>query len=137
VITPRTVLPVLVLAAAAFGCGSDEDVREPAWGYISPAIIQPNCASASCHSSTAAVAGLDLSTAADGYTSLTALSLPRTEGRAEGVARPLVLPGNPSQSRLINMLRATRTRRMPPDRPIPEGDIKLIEQWILNGAVYE
>src|SRR5688500_18644030 len=100
------------------GCGSEEDVREPVWGYISPAIIQPNCASASCHSATAAVAGLNLATAYDGYASLMDLTLPNRVG----VARPMVLPGNPAQSRLINMLRAERTQRMPPDRPIPEGD---------------
>ena len=48
--------------------------------------------------------------------------------------RPLVTPYNPSQSRLVNMLRARGADRMPPDRPLPEADIRLIELWILDGA---
>jgi hypothetical protein len=32
------------------------------------------------------------------------------------------------------MLRARGATRMPPDRPLPEADIELVEQWILNGA---
>jgi hypothetical protein len=32
------------------------------------------------------------------------------------------------------MLRADGAERMPPDRPMAESDIQLIERWILNGA---
>ena len=32
------------------------------------------------------------------------------------------------------MLRARAAPRMPPDRPLPEADIQLIETWILDGA---
>lgn len=128
--TPR-LLPFLVLAAVAVGCGGTEDAREPVWGYISPAIVQPNCATVSCHSRSAAVAGLDFSTAEAGLESLRRLSLP---GRDGGAPRPLVTPRNPDQSRLMNMLRAEGARRMPPDRPLADADIRLIERWILNGA---
>jgi hypothetical protein len=31
-------------------------------------------------------------------------------------------------------LRARDLPRMPPDRPLAEADIELIERWILNGA---
>jgi hypothetical protein len=48
--------------------------------------------------------------------------------------RPLVTPYDPAQSRLVQMLRATGAPRMPPDRPLPEADIALIEKWILDGA---
>ncbi|MBC8132927.1 MAG: hypothetical protein H7X95_08090 [Deltaproteobacteria bacterium] len=34
----------------------------------------------------------------------------------------------------MNMLRARAAPRMPPDRPLSEVDIRLIEAWILNGA---
>ena len=40
---------------------------------MSAAIIQPNCATTSCHSRGAAVSGLDFSTASRGFTSLTGL----------------------------------------------------------------
>jgi len=48
--------------------------------------------------------------------------------------RGLVVPYVPSQSRLVNLLRAQDAPRMPPDRPLPEGDIQLVERWILGGA---
>jgi hypothetical protein len=32
------------------------------------------------------------------------------------------------------MLRARGAPRMPPDRPLPEADIALVERWILDGA---
>lgn len=123
------------MAVAAVGCGAEGDDREPVWSYISPAIIQPNCATASCHSPGAAVSGLDLSTAEKGFDSLTALRIPmRGMANPEG-PRPLVTPFNPAQSRVVNMLRGIGTDRMPPDRPLPEADIRLIERWILAGAV--
>jgi hypothetical protein len=48
--------------------------------------------------------------------------------------RPLVTPYDPAGSTLINSLRARDQPRMPPDRPLAEADIELIERWILNGA---
>jgi len=125
---------VTVLAAVTGACGGEEDTRDPVWGYISPAIIQPNCATSSCHSKAAAVAGLDLSTYETGYISLVQLKLaPRGMMKVEP-PRPMVLPGNPDESRVMHMLRADGARRMPPDRPLAGADIALIEQWILNGA---
>jgi hypothetical protein len=50
------------------------------------------------------------------------------------VPRQLVIPGNPGQSRIVNMMRAFGAARMPPDRPLAEADIALIEEWILAGA---
>lgn len=132
----RSVLVFLVAAAAVSGggCGGSVDEREPSWAYISAAIMQPACATSSCHSKGAAVSGLNMSTAADGYSSLVELSLPTRRTGATDVPRSLVLPFNPDQSRLVNMLRARGAMRMPPDRPLPEGDIQLVERWILMGA---
>jgi hypothetical protein len=138
------------LALALVGvtaCG--EDTRPPVWEYISPVILQPNCATVSCHSRASAVAGLDFSDPDRGYVSLTRLRVwivdPNAAGAencktvegvvvCERVHRPLVTPFNPDQSRMVHMLRARGAARMPPDRPLPEGDIRLIEHWILNGA---
>jgi hypothetical protein len=122
---------IFALAASTVaGCGSEDD-RPPVWGYISPAIIQPNCATSSCHSSGAAVAGMDLASAKNGLISLKELKLPPPRGM---ILRPLVTPYQPDASRLVNMLRATGANRMPPERPLAEADIVLIEKWILNGA---
>jgi len=131
-VTPRPVL-VALAAALAVGCGAEEDEREPLWPYISAVIIQPNCATSSCHSKGAAAASLDLSNVDRGYADLLG------DGRSTSVtptARPMVVPGNPGQSRVVNMLRASGARRMPPDRPLAEADIQLVEIWILKGALF-
>jgi hypothetical protein len=124
----------LVLAAVTGACGSEEDLRDPVWGYISPAIIQPNCATSSCHSKAVAAAGLDLSSPDNGYDSLVKLKLAPRGPMGPEPPRPMVLPGNPDESRVMHMLRADGARRMPPDRPLAGADVDLIERWILAGA---
>ena len=141
----------LALALGSIGC-SGVDTRPAVWDFISPEIFQPNCATTSCHSPPAAVSGLDFSTPDSGYTSLTALwvwiAIPPDAGAPPGVPcstvdgtfvceqmlRPLVTPFDPAGSRVVNMLRARDAPRMPPDRPLTEADIELVERWILNGA---
>ena len=140
-----------VTFAGAGGC-SQADNRPAEWAYISPALFQPNCATTSCHSPAAAVSGLDFSTPHNGYQSLTQLWVwvvfspdaatpsgtpcATTNGThvCEEKQRPLVTPYDPAGSRVVNMLRARNAPRMPPDRPLPEADIELVERWILNGA---
>jgi len=133
-VTTRPLYLLLVLAAVTGACGGEEDSRDPVWRYISPAIVQPNCAASSCHSKSVAAAGLDLSTVDNGYISLVELKLAPRPSTPMVPPRPLVNPYNPGESRVVNMLRATGARRMPPDRPLAEADIQLIESWILNGA---
>jgi hypothetical protein len=147
----KTALPLvataLVVGAIASGCGSPN--RPAEWEYISPVIVEPNCASGSCHSPGTAAAGLDFSNPDVGYSSLTRLwvwIVDRTKegttgcGQRDGTTvcerqyRPLVTPYDPAQSRLVSMLRGRNAPRMPPDRPLDEADIELIERWILDGA---
>jgi len=66
------VAEVAILMGCLVGCSATDD-RSASWEYISPALFQPNCATASCHSRATAVAGLDFSDADRGYTSLTGL----------------------------------------------------------------
>jgi hypothetical protein len=144
----------LLAASLVTSAGCGQDNRPAEWAYISPAIFQPNCATTSCHGPAAAVSGLDFSTPANGYASLTRLWVwvvfPADAGVSpapgtpcaiesgtsvcEEMERPLVTPYDPAGSRLVNMLRARNAPRMPPDRPLPEADIELVERWILNGA---
>jgi hypothetical protein len=148
----RTALATCLVAIGIGGGCSAVDNRPAEWGYISPALFQPNCATTSCHSPAAAVSGLDFSTPDNGYTSLTRLWIwvvtPGDAGMVgstlcanvnsthvcEEKLRPLVTPFDPEGSRVVNMLRARDAPRMPPDRPLPEDDIRLVERWILNGA---
>jgi len=139
-----TALSVLAVLPA---CGNPD--RPATWAYISPVIFQPNCATGSCHSPAAAAAGLDFSTPDRGYGSLTRLWVWIVDSSKAGAAgcgpaagtivcermfRPLVTPYDPSQSRLVSVLRGRGAPRMPPDRPLDEADIRLVEEWILNGA---
>ena len=151
----RMVISVAAVAAASAtcaGCGEIDD-RPAEWSFISPAIFQPDCATSSCHSPATSVSGLDFSTPDNGYSSLTRLQIAvvaRPDGGSVPSAstceiqggttvctesiRPLVTPYDPDGSRVVNMLRARSAPRMPPDRPLPEADIRLVERWILNGA---
>jgi hypothetical protein len=138
---------VLLLGAGAASCKA-YDGRPAEWEYISAVILEPNCATASCHSRGAAVAGLDFSDAERAYISLTRLRYQIVDRFATGETcspahetvvcrgsyRPLVMPYNPEQSRLVHILRNKTPPRMPPDRPLFEADVQLIEGWILLGA---
>src|SRR3569623_119413 len=139
--------PALLVTGAIAGCGKDN--RPAAWESVSPLIFLPDCATASCHSRAAAVSGLDFSDPDRGYTSLTQLwvwivdptgtpdngcMVMRGTNACQRNQRPLVVPFVPSQSGVVNVLRAEGASRMPPDRPLAEGDIELVERWILNGA---
>jgi hypothetical protein len=141
---------ILALVFAASGCLGMTDSRPATWSFVSAAILEPNCASASCHSRGAAAAGLDLSSAERGFISLTGLWVWIVDpaGTADQGCRAvdgttvcqrehrsLVVPFDPAQSRLTQLLRARQRNRMPPDRPLPEVDIRLIETWILDGAI--
>ncbi len=137
----RTVVALASLSA----CSSDP--RPATWSYISPVLFQPSCATPSCHSRAAAVSGLDFSDPDCGYSSLTELWVWVVDSDAgpgcapvngttvcEKQFRPLVVPFNKDESRLVKVLRAQNAPRMPPDWPFSEADIKLVEAWIMNGA---
>jgi hypothetical protein len=150
---PLPAAGLLVCATSLMSACGDEDLRPAEWAYISPVIMQPSCATTSCHSKAQAAAGLDFSDPGRGYESLFDLEVWVVEPAAtpgpggckvaHGTvvcprpSRALVTPFNPDQSRLVNLLRANGAARMPPDRPLPEADIRLIERWILDGARFK
>jgi len=113
-------LAVVAAGACAAGCGSQEDDRPATWEYISTAIIQPNCATANCHSNLAQSSGVQLDRINRGYDAL--------------ISRYFVIPGHPEDSSLMLLLNGRGSRRMPPDFPLAQQDIDLIAQWITNGA---
>lgn len=112
-----------VLASAS--CTSD-DPRPARWTFIATEILQPNCATGGCHSSLSATAGIVLDTPEHAYAAL--VTDPPDELGA------FVVPGSPETSALLYLLRGDEIVRMPPDTPLPEVDILLIEEWILAGA---
>lgn len=121
------------LAALVAACDTAED-RSAAWGYVHTAIIRPSCATAACHSHLSSAGGLDLGSADHAYTFLTG----RVCGAPPHDADPIgnfVRPGQPESSQLVWMLRGEGTSLvMPPDTPLPDVEIAIIERWILEGA---
>ena len=111
---------VLVAAAALIGCGGADDTRPPQWSFISATIIEPSCATVNCHSKIANRAGVDLHDRATGYSNLT--------------LRNFVVSSNPNASALHYLLRGEGALRMPPDAPLPDADLALIDEWISLGA---
>jgi hypothetical protein len=107
---------ILLVAVA---CTHVPDDRPRIWSYLHPAIIAPNCATSSCHGSLATVAGLALHESDGAYEVL--------------VDRRFVIAGD-SASALLDLLEGNERRRMPPDVPLPQVDIDLVRDWIVEGA---
>ncbi len=113
---------ILVAAVAALiGCGGTTDDRPARWSLISATIIEPSCATVNCHSAVAQRAGVDLHDRNTGWNSL--------------VTRGFVQPNDQTHSSaILYLMNAQGSIRMPPDVPLPEADIALIDKWIMNGA---
>lgn len=107
---------VAALASLAAGCTDATDDRPATREYIVAAILAPSCGRAACHSS---------ATATEGYV------FDNLAGANRAFAE-LVDPGN-TASRLLTVLRQDE-ERMPPDAPLADDDIALIEKWIVGGA---
>jgi hypothetical protein len=108
------------LAVAVAGCGSATDDRPARWPFISATIMEPSCATVNCHSAITHQSGVDLSASHVGYQSL--------------VPTYFVFPYDAQNSPVVNLMNAVGSIRMPPDNPLPEADIMLIEKWINDGA---
>jgi len=128
-------LVVAAIALSAFGCDTAAD-RPSAWPYVHAAVLRPGCATAACHSKLGSQAGVDLSTPDAAYTLLTGrvCGAPELPGSPAG---NLILPGHPESSRLVYLLRGEGGPIMPPDVPLPDAEIEIVEQWILEGASCE
>ena len=127
-------LGALTLAGAAALAGCGEDDRPASWSYIHAAIIAPSCATSSCHTQENELAGVQLHSADDAYSILVGRVCDPNSPPGQEV-RNYVAPGQPERSHLMYLLIGEEAKRqMPPDRPLPEGDIALIERWILEGA---
>jgi hypothetical protein len=123
----------LAWACAGASCASEDD-RPATWSYVWATIIEPSCTTVGCHSSFSATYGFRFDSKKGAYTYLTGRSC--DEPDAPGAPpRSYVSPGQPDRSQLVYLLRGEDVpRRMPPDTPLPERDIELIERWILDGA---
>jgi hypothetical protein len=139
-----SLLAALASSIVASGCGSAQDDRPPQWSYIYPAIIQPSCATASCHSDFTRIAGVNFGYSTEAYFQLAcrhfvvACPAAGTTDPCTGMAANPAATCTPStavmDSQLLYQLRAQGASRMPPDFALPNADIDLIQSWIAAGA---
>lgn len=109
-------MKLLLLGLAA--CAAEPDSRPETAAYISEAILVPYCGRAACHSS---------DTNEHNYT------LDSVASSIEEMQQGLVKPGSAKGSKLYTVIVGEDTV-MPPDVPLPDRDISLIERWIDDGA---
>ena len=96
-------------------CGTT-DQRPATVEVISEEILAPTCGQVQCHSTTSEVDGYAFDTLA-----------------AAKVSLKMLVPGDGRRS-LMKALTDTGGDRMPPDSPLDDADITLIETWIGSGA---
>jgi len=116
---PRACAVVLALLV---GCASEPQPETA--DYIIEAILVPYCGRAGCHTAETQPHNLAFDTIDN------ALAAMKAMGRDNMI---LVVPGDPSRSRLVTVL-TDASRIMPPDSPLPDADIKLISDWVGSGA---
>jgi hypothetical protein len=123
-LSPRLACLAVVAAALSIvvsGCNGTSDDRPATWSFISATIMEPSCATVNCHSAITHQGGVDLSAREIGYQTLVVNSVGQTY---------YVYPGYPQYSPIVNLMNAEGSTRMPPDNPLPQADIQLIEDWI-------
>jgi hypothetical protein len=106
-------------ALALVACGTETDDRPETAAYISAAILVPYCGRAACHSSATRAHNLNFGSVEASIATL------KTQA--------LVVPGDPTRSRLVTVL-TDSNRVMPPDTPLPNANIDLITRWVADGA---
>lgn len=108
---------LIALCCALAACGTSPDERPVTVEVVALSILAPSCGQVQCHSTT---------TKTEGYAF-------DTLDAAKASLRELV--GTTSaNSELVEVLHADGEERMPPDSPLAEEDIALIEAWIDAGA---
>lgn len=111
----RCLAPLVVLTTA---CVEPRD-RPATWSYLHAAIIEPSCATPTCHGSLGERAGIVLQDPDDAYALM--------------IDERYVVPGSDA-SPLLYLLEGDERVLMPPDAPLPAVDVDLVRAWILEGA---
>jgi hypothetical protein len=117
------------------GCGAEADDRPAQWSYIYPAIIEPSCATASCHSDFTRRAGVNLGYSDEAYFQMVDRHYVVQCAVPPATPDPTCLARAAADSAVIHLMRAEGASRMPPDFALPDVDIRLIEAWIGQNAL--
>ena len=115
--------PILIILVLVAGCGKKQPVSFKS--QIQP-ILNARCTQ--CH-------GTDIARGKIVMSSTSFMNSHTISGK-----EPLVVPGNPYQSRLYILCETNQPHfRMPPDTsrstaPLPPGELELLRHWIAEGA---
>jgi hypothetical protein len=107
-------LLVGILGLLVAACGDEVDDRPLTTEYITVAILAPSCGTVSCHSTAAKTEDLVLDT---------------IEGVQEAIDDELIVPGRPELSTVLLYMKGI-DEQMPPEGPLPDKNIELVERWI-------
>ena len=114
-------LSILLLAGSIGVSGADREAADFFERHVRP-VFAEHCYA--CHSGSTPMPQADL----------------RVDSRAAllkgGKSGPAIMPGDPLQSRLTQVLQATEGVRMPPTGALSEVQIGYIEEWIRMGAPF-
>lgn len=119
---------VLALSCAALGACADVADRPASWSYIHATIIEPNCTTSNCHTDISKAAGISFDDPDEAYETLAGVPC------GSGTAMNYVVAGAPEVSQLMFLLRGDEIVVMPPDVPLPDTEIEIIQRWIQGGA---
>lgn len=116
----------LLAIAAVAACGTEQDERPATLEVMTLTVLAPNCGQVQCHSSTTRTRGYQFDTVEGARETLGTNGLKVNEA---------VQAGTPLDNDLMYVLDGvTGFDRMPPDTPLHDEDIALIERWLLAGA---
>lgn len=115
--------PIVVLVAA---CGTEPDSRPATLEVVTLTVLAPSCGQVQCHSSsTMREKDYEFDTVEGAREALGTNGLKVNEAVARGL---------PLENDLMNVINADGLDRMPPDSPLADEDIVLIESWLVAGA---
>jgi len=109
-------LLLVTLLAGLVACGTTPDERPVTVEVVALSILAPNCGQVQCHSTT---------TNLEGYAFDTLDAAKKSLNRLAGTTL--------ANSELVEVLHADGDKRMPPDSPLADEDIALVEAWIEAG----
>ncbi|MFN8709375.1 MAG: DUF1549 domain-containing protein, partial [Planctomyces sp.] len=109
----------ILLVLRSVACVASETAESDFERQIRP-ILAEHCHS--CHSGDKQEGGLRLDSAA--------------AIQNGGDSGPVVVPGEPDSSLLMNVLSYQNEIRMPPKSKLPDSDIERVRAWILRGAIW-
>lgn len=112
-------LPVLFALLGA--CGTTPDERPVTVEVVALSVLAPSCGQTQCHSTSTYIQGYAFNTLDAAKDALREIA---TTVQGETAADTL----------LIDVMRTTGGKRMPPDAPLAEQDIQLVEAWIDSGS---